>query len=218
MPSPRAFSQYYSYRFLFLGLMIWLITLTGCTIPTSTITVPPNANGQHILYIVDELTPPSALAPTIRTLFEPTEVKGWDFVAHLTPSTRIDSIIIDGTIPIKRINAEWVAWAYDHEVKIVALDRYTIELAEIVDDPSITADNWVTGDDPYPGHFYVAVSRSIHANCSPANTTRVVENIESGAEAPVQNLVGRCGSSGSRATYSLEEPLGLEALRHVVNR
>lgn len=216
--SPRTFSQFDCHRFLFLVFLIGLVTLAGCTFSDPTFTVPANDNGRHVLYITDESIPPGAIASNIRTLFEPTEVQGWDFVAHVTPDTRIDTIIIDGAIPVERIHAEWVSSAYDQGVRIVALDRYTPELAEVVGDPSIMDDNWVTGDDPYPSHFYVAVKRHIDPRCSFGNATRIVENVESGVEVSATAIIGSCVTGGGLATYSLEEPFGFETLRNVVNR
>jgi hypothetical protein len=204
------------YRFL-LFWMIGILTLVGCTSDPAAFTVPSNANGKHILYITDTTLPPGDLAPDIRALFAPTEVQGWGFVENLAPTTRIDTIILDSSIPTERLHAQWLTWAYDRGITIVALNRYTPDLAAAIDDPSIMRDNWVTGDDPYPGDFYIAVSRHIHPNCLPVDATRIVESIETG-EPPVAPIIGRCGSGGSRATYSLEEPLGFEAFRHVVNR
>lgn len=218
MPSPRTFSQFDCHRFLFLVFLIGLVTLAGCTFSDPTFTVPANDNGRHVLYITDESIPPSAVAPRIRSLFNPTEVQGWNFVNDLTSGTRIDTIIVDGTIPTENINAEWLTWAYDHAIQIIVLDRYTVELADLINDPSIMEDNWVTGDDPYPGHFYVAVNRHIDPQCSSATATRIVENIEGGTEAPATDIIRFCITGGGRATYSLEEPLGFEALRHIVNR
>jgi hypothetical protein len=199
--------------FLLLGFIIlaglWWYTSQQTTANLDT--VPPNPNGDRILYILDDQNPPSAITPRIREIFTPKEEQGWAFIASFSPNTLIDMIIIDGSVPSEKITREWLTQMYDNGVAITFLDKYASEVAVLVDDPSIKEDGFAS--EPYPGHFYVSVLRIIE--CHPEDAAEIIENIESGSDETITTS-RQCSTSGRRATESLEVTHGFEALEQVV--
>lgn len=156
--------------FFLLGLVL-LVSLfeLNTSQPTRADTVelpwdrPP---GYRIVYFIADrgVSPDSLLAPSrLENTLGAHTVHTWSEVLAINRSGPIDALIIHDS-SLSLIGREWLATAYRQGVVIAAFNLYAPTLAELVKDPCIARDGWVSGADPYPGSFYIIVSRFIRGH------------------------------------------------------
>ncbi len=175
--------------------------------------VPRNEDGNRILYLISDTTPPSEIAPRIQQELKTSRQESPAFLSSLESPDEIDALVIDGSIPLKDLDLKWIEYAYDSGVVIVALDKYGPEVATLVGDPTVDDDNFA--GNPYSTNFYVVVYRVVRGN--PEDVKQAIENAEAGMENPFEGISGEVSIGGGNATESLATDYGYEMLRRKVS-
>jgi hypothetical protein len=85
-------------------------------------------------------------------------VNTWEQVPLLNRITPIDAILIHNSA-LSGVDSNWLGPAYKSGVVVVIFNTYAPELASLIGDSCILENGWMDGTDPYPGEFYIMVSR-----------------------------------------------------------
>jgi len=138
---------------------------------------------------------PSRLETTLRAQ----AVHTWAEVLTLNETVPVDALIIhDSALPI--VDQGWLSRAYQRGMVIAGFNIYAPELAELVGDACIAEDGFAS--EPYPGGFYVVVSRIILGE--PDDRARI-EAAKSGscAAGPSEGVKGHASVTGGKSTFGL---------------
>lgn len=192
--------------FFLLGLVV-LIELFKLNISqplrTNTVALPWDHPPEYrIVYLVaaQGVSPDSLLAPSrLEATLGARTAHTWNDVLAFNQSGAIDALIIHDSA-LSLVDRDWLAVAYRRGVVIAAFNLYAPTLAELVDDPCIAQDGWVSGADPYPGQFYIIVSRLLLGHPDDINlieTSRACGRPVAGITRPVS---GRF----QRSTYAID--------------
>ncbi len=150
----------------------------------------------RIVYLVADrgMPPDNLLAPSrLEATLGARTVHTWGEVVTINRSGPVDALIIHDS-SLSLVNQDWLAVAYRQGVVIAAFNLYAPALAELVKDPCIARDGWVSGTDPYPGLFYIIVSRLLRGHPDDINlieTSRSCGRPVAGIEHPVSGRFQR---------------------------
>ncbi len=87
-------------------------------------------------------------------------VNTWDQVPQLDRLAPIDAILIHNSA-LTEVDSNWLGSAYRNGVVVAIFNTYAPEFARLIGDSCMLENGWMDGTDPYPGEFYIIVSRLI---------------------------------------------------------
>lgn len=148
---------------------------------------------------------PSLLAPDkLRQAIGSQAASEWGDLMLLHTTQPAAAILIDGAAA-EHADAADLAQLYRQCVVLVFFNVYAPEVAGLVNAPSLMADGWMDGSDPYPGDFYIMVHRRAsgsQGDCSGAG--------------PSGSPGATGGLSQSNSQGSLNTPAEFEMFRQVL--
>ncbi|MCW5874524.1 MAG: hypothetical protein KIS88_07760 [Anaerolineales bacterium] len=137
---------------------LWLVACGQAQTPE----MQGEPEGPRMLYFTQRTDgQPSLLAPGRLSAALGTQAVGeWGDLLMLHAAQPAQAILIDGAA-VGQVNAEDLARLYRQCVVLAFFNLYSPEVARLVDDPSVRADGWMDGGEPYSGDFYIIVHRTV---------------------------------------------------------
>jgi hypothetical protein len=128
------------------------------------IELPWDTPPPHRLYYIAEpaaverksLLSPERMAQVLGTTF----VSAGEIEGRVSSVSEIDGVIIHHSA-ISTVDPEWLGGLYQSGVVVAFINTWAPEVARLTGDACIGAGGWMDGSDPYPGDFYIAVSRLV---------------------------------------------------------
>lgn len=152
---------------LFLSASLVLVGISWATLASAgRVTLPWSTPPEfRVVYLVGEtpLTGARAKAPTLLGEALGAETVGtWQAVLNSNNAKKIDGIVIDkSAVPF--LDRQVLREMYNSGSVVATFDVPAAQLADLLDDPCVTADNF--GSEPYSGSsFFVSVSYAIEGS------------------------------------------------------
>jgi hypothetical protein len=183
------------------ALLVLLASVSAAFGQSSTPEAPAAAALPRIAYIAaasvaEDASSPRSLA-RLETVLAFDHHESWE--AFVETDRAVDALIIDAST-LDDVDAEAVAAAYQQGTVIAGFDIPIEAFAELVGDPSLTADDFAA--EPYPGSGFIIASRL--TLCAAAATTTADETGSLCSERLPANPRGYMAGAASRATSSLD--------------
>lgn len=139
---------------LFLLCTLLAASLAACA---QALAAEPEARILYFTHRTD--AEPGLLAPgRLRAALGAQAVGEWGDLMVLHAAQPAEAILIDG-VAVAQANADDIARLYRECVVLAFFNVYAPEVAQLVNDPSVSWDGWMDGSEPYPSDFFIIVHR-----------------------------------------------------------
>lgn len=163
-------------------------------------TTPPN---YRIIYIIPDraIVKNSIVVPSrLEEVLGANTVTSWNDVLEQNRRDPIEALVIHNSA-ISQVDKAWLTDAYRQGVVIAVFNVYAPTLAEMLDAPGVSSDGFAS--EPYPGEFYVIVSRL--ALGPPEDVAGVQKALNAGAEEPIVSTNAYISTYWGRSTDQLTD-------------